>query len=202
MGLVSEHVVSSKRKLNKIQTLVKTACQLGFNEVQLDYIRFADKYLRIPLKTRYKFVAGILKNAKEITSKHNVKLSADVFGRIAFNRNDIIGQKLEIFAKYTDIIYPMLYPSHFLGDKRRMSNPGATVKEGTVKSIKRVKNFNVAIQPYIQAFKYKYRLAGVSYSDYIKKQIIAVEKTAARGWVAWNINCNYNSLFKAIREIK
>ncbi len=189
----------SEKKLARLQELVALSVKSGFDEIQLDYIRFPDGSVYYPLKKKYAVIEELLKKFREMTAKSNVKLSADIFGRIVYNQNDLIGQKLEIFAGYTDVIYPMLYPSHYTGDRQRMSTPGDTVKEGTVKGLKRVEGKSVSIQPYIQAFPYNIQYAKVNLERYVALQITAVEETKARGWVAWNPNGDYSSVFGALR---
>jgi len=188
--------------LNNLYALVGSAADSGFDEVQLDYIRFADDGTPYPLNKKYAFLESLLQNFRKITDTKKVKLSADLFGRIVYNRNDFIGQKVEVFAKYTDVLYPMLYPSHYTGDKQRMSMPGDTVKEGTLKGLNRVEGTSVAIQPYIQAFPYNIQYAKIKLEEYVALQIKAVEETTARGWVAWNPNGDYTSVFTALESIK
>jgi len=188
----------SERKMKGLYELVSAASSAGFDEVQLDYIRFQDDGTPYPLKKKYAVIEELLKNFRKITDEKKVKLSADIFGRIVYNQNDIIGQKLEVFAAYTDVIYPMLYPSHYTGDRQRMSAPGETVKEGTLKGLKRVEGKNVAIQPWIQAFPYNIQYAKVKLDQYVALQIKGVEETGARGWVAWNPNGDYSSVFSAL----
>lgn len=189
----------SQRKA--LENLVTAAADSGFDEVQLDYIRFQDDGIPFPLKKKYAFIENLLKGFREITDEHKVKLSADLFGRIVYNHNDMIGQKMEIFMPHTDVLYPMLYPSHYTGDRQRMSNPGETVKEGTLKGLKRVEGTNVAIQPWIQAFPYNIKYAKVTLDKYVALQIEGVEETGARGWVAWNPNGDYSSVFSALSKI-
>ncbi len=184
--------------INGLFDLAGKAAGAGFDEVQLDYIRFADGGAPYSLKKKYEFIGGLLAEFKKITDKHNVRLSADLFGRIVYNQNDYIGQKVEVFSGYTDVIYPMLYPSHYTGDKQRMAAPGETVKEGTMKGLKRVEGGKVAIQPYIQAFPYNIQYAKVKLDKYVQLQVTAVEETGARGWVAWNPNGDYSSVFSAL----
>jgi len=184
-----------------LNALVTSAAGSGFDEIQLDYIRFADEKRPYSLKKRYEVIEEMLKNFRKITDEYKVKLSADVFGRIVYNQNDIIGQKLELFASYTDVIYPMLYPSHFNLDKKKMSEPGETVKDGALSGIKRLEGKNVFIQPYIQAFAYNIHHAKVKLEKYVALQIQGVEETGSRGWVAWNPNGDYSSVFSAISII-
>jgi len=184
--------------IKALHKLASDSADAGFDEVQLDYIRFADGGAPYPLKKKYAFIEGLLADFKKITDEKKVKLSADLFGRIVYNQNDYIGQKVEVFAPYMDAIYPMLYPSHYTGDKQRMSAPGETVKEGTLKGLNRVEAGKVAIQPYIQAFPYNIQHAKVKLDKYVQLQIKAVEETGARGWVAWNPNGDYSSVFSAL----
>lgn len=190
----------SKSKLKNLNEVISESVNSGFDEIQLDYIRFPDGCVSYTLKKKYAVIEDLLKSFREITSRSNVKLSADIFGRIVYNQNDMIGQKLEIFAGYTDVIYPMLYPSHYTGDRQRMSAPGETVREGTVKGLKRLEGKNVLIQPYIQAFPYNIQYAKVKLEQYVALQIQAVEDTKARGWVAWNPNGDYSSVFNALKS--
>lgn len=187
-----------EEKMKGLYKLVSSACDAGFDEIQLDYIRFQDGGIPFPLKKKYAFIEDILKNFRKITDEKNVKMSADIFGRIVYNQNDMIGQKMEIFIPHTDVIYPMLYPSHYTGDRQRMANPGETVKEGTLKGLKRVEGTKVEIQPWIQAFPYNIQHARVKLDKYVALQIEGVEDTSARGWVAWNPNGDYTSVFSAL----
>lgn len=188
-------------RLRQLNALMGAAADAGFDEVQLDYIRFADDGTPYPLSRKYAFLESLLQNFRKISNEKKVKLSADLFGRIVYNRNDFIGQKVELFAKYTDVLYPMLYPSHYTGDRQRMSMPGDTVKEGTLKGLNRVEGSSVAIQPYIQAFPYNIQYAGIKLDEYVALQIRAVEETSARGWVAWNPNGDYTSVFAALESL-
>jgi hypothetical protein len=81
-------------QIKTLNALVASAADSGFDEIQLDYIRFADEKRPYKLKTRYEVIEELLKNFRSITDERKVKLSADVFGRIVYNRDDLIGQKL------------------------------------------------------------------------------------------------------------
>ena len=189
-------------KIKALNELVTSAADSGFDEIQLDYIRFQDGGSSYPLKKKYAVIEELLKNFRKITADRKVRLSADIFGRIVYNQNDQIGQKLELFAAYTDVLYPMLYPSHFSLDRKKMSEPGETVKEGSLKGLKRLEGTSVQLQPYIQAFPYNIQYAKVKLDKYVALQIKGVEDTGARGWVAWNPNGDYSSVFSALNGNK
>jgi hypothetical protein len=187
--------------LDGLAALVEAAAGQGFDEVQLDYIRFADSGVRVALKRKYEFLDKFIGGMREITKRHGVKLSADIFGRIVYNKNDAIGQNLENYAKHTDVIYPMLYPSHFTADKKRLSDPAFTLTEGTQKALDRLQGTSTEIMPWVQCFVYNIQHARVNLTQYVVLQVQAIEKTAARGWVAWNAKGDYKELFQALENI-
>jgi len=189
-------------ELAPVRRLVEQTAASGFQEVQLDYIRFKDGGYPYPLSKKYAFIEELLRDFRAVADRNGVKLSADIFGRIVFNRNDYVGQKLEVFAKYTDVIYPMLYPSHFTGDRKRMSMPGETIREGIEKGMPRIAGTRTTLQPYIQAFAYYIGRAGTDLPGYVELQIRASERTGARGWVAWNAVGNHDAVFEALRRIR
>ena len=188
----------SKKLLKRIFKSMISAAKVGFREVQLDYIRYADaaRLRRLPLKFKYKVIDNILKKAAIVAKKMGIFLSADVFGRITLNKNDHIGQKLETFATHMQTIYPMVYPSHYSFDKKRISDPYGTVHEAMLKSKKRLQNTRVVA--YIQGFKMKYRQSKLSYVNYIKAQIRACEKSKSDGFIIWNPRNAYGASYKAI----
>jgi hypothetical protein len=187
--------------MKRLFSLIDAAAGAGFDEIQLDYIRFPDGAPYYALSAKYGFIDDLLRRARSLADSRSVKLSADLFGRVVYNRDDIIGQKVENFAKYADVIYPMLYPSHFTGDSGRLTDPGRTVREGTMKGLARVKGTGVRIQPFIQAFPYNIGWARMSLDAYVEVQIVAAESTKARGWVAWNARGEYDCVFRALERL-
>ena len=193
----------SEKKINRIYHLIEECAKMKFDEIQLDYIRFADaeKINGLTLSQRYQFLEKILGEVKQRLEKYGIPWGADLFGRIAFNHDDRIGQKLEIFAKYTDTLYPMLYPSHFYGMPKKIRDPYSTVLAGIKNSIKRTQN-KVRVIAYIQAFKMKITPSKLSYTDYIYQQLRASEHSKGSGYIAWNARNNYTPFFKAITKYR
>jgi hypothetical protein len=192
----------SDEHMKRLWGVIEETARSGFQEVQLDYIRFPDGAPYYALSAKYGFIDGLLRKARAMTDARGVKLSADLFGRVVHNRDDIIGQKVENFAKHVAVIYPMLYPSHFTGDTYRLANPGETVRDGTSRGLARVRGTGVRIQPYIQAFPYNIQWAHLSLDKYVEVQIVAAESTEARGWVAWNARGEYECVFRALDNLK
>lgn len=184
--------------IGRILDLAGRCAEIGFEEIQLDYIRFSDNLngVKLSLKQRYRLISGILKMATDRVRPHKVRVGADIFGRVAFNQNDMIGQNLELFATHLDTIYPMLYPSHFYGQSHRIRDPYGTIFEGIKNSMKRV-NGRSRIIAYIQGFNMKVSPSGLSLVGYIQKQIEAVEKAGGGGYIVWNSSNDYDAFFEA-----
>jgi hypothetical protein len=185
--------------LDRVLTSAETAAQGGFAEIQLDYIRFADRATGMTLRRRYETVTGIIKLATDRLRPHGVRVGADVFGRIAFNREDRIGQKLEVFAPHLDVIYPMLYPSHFYGDPDRRRDPYGTIRDGVRGPIARVGR-DVRIVAYIQSFQMRVSESGLSLEAYVRKQLEGARDGGSAGFVAWNARNDYRAFFRALAQ--
>lgn len=192
----------SEQRISSIHRSIRAACESGFPEIQLDYIRYADNLqLKLSFETRYKNISGIIKNIRNETLKcENLPyIGADIFGRIPFNQNDSIGQKVEVFAQVVDVLYPMLYPSHFYGMPARIKDPYQTVYDGTLLTLKRSLKTTRVI-PYIQGFNMSVAKSGLSLSDYIKAQVKATYDSGAHGFVVWNAWNEYDSTFQALKD--
>ncbi len=175
--------------------LAKKACEIGFREIQFDYIRFNDYGIlkHIPLEQRYKTVEGFLARAKTELQQYNVKVACDVFGRIPLNINDTIGQRMEGLDQVVDVICPMAYPSHYTWSKKLMSDPYYTVFITAKRAKERTKNAQVVM--YVQAFKIKVAMSGLSFQEYMEKQIQAVHDAGVRGFIWWNAAQQYEEPF-------
>lgn len=193
-------LVPNPKSIEEMLFMIHQAGRQGFDEVQLDYIRYADspEVKRFPLRKKYQYIASILAKARKAADSYGMLLSADVFGRVTLNYDDPIGQKLELFARYVDRLYPMLYPSHYYHDERRQKDPYFTVKDGVKKARERISH--VEIIPFIQGFKMLYQKAGVSFVEYIFLQMKAAKEGGARGFIVWNPRNVYHATFQALER--
>lgn len=191
----------SEQKIQSVIKIMKDSQKAGFSEIQLDYIRYADeaRFASLGLQYKYRQIEKILSAASQKAKELNVRLGSDVFGRVTLNQNDHIGQKLENFAKYMDVIYPMLYPSHYGADQNRMSHPYETVKEGVASSKKRVPDTKIIA--YIQGFKWRIGYARMDLTHYIYEQMKGVRDGGGDGWVIWNANNSYGPSFLALEML-
>lgn len=189
------------RHIEGVINEAERSARSGFMEVQLDYIRFADNLgtPRATLAERYRTIEGILKSAAEKIHPLGVRLGADIFGRIAFNHDDRIGQNVELFSKHIDTIYPMLYPSHFYGESNRQRDPYGTVLEGTRNCVNRTAGRSKIVS-YIQGFRYGAGVSGLPITDYIRHQLRAAVDSGGGGFVVWEANNDYSDLFRAMPQ--
>ena len=109
---------------NYIANVAKSAIDMGFDELQFDYIRFPSDgdvdNARFPvwdgktpkfavLKSFFTFLHDSLKQYKP-----DIILSADMFGYAAIRAGDVgIGQRLEDVGSSFDYVSFMVYPSHY-----------------------------------------------------------------------------------------
>ena len=176
----------------------RSSCEMGFKEIQFDYIRFNDsgRLARLTLAQRYEIVEGILREARQELAKYNVRIAADIFGRIPHNRADIIGQRMEGLDDVVDIICPMAYPSHYWTRKMQHS-PYDTVFATSKKADERTKKAEIVT--YIQAFKMKMP-PDMLFGTYVQEQIRAVHDANIRGFILWNARQDYAEPLHAVKD--
>lgn len=188
----------AERHMQALRTMMRQSAQAGFQEIQLDYIRFSDGRLPYSAVVRQKFLDELLGQLRAEADGLGLSLSADVFGRVAFNRHDHIGQDLEAFGKHLHRIYPMLYPSHFYGQRARLSNPYGAVRDGLSSAHRRLAPLGVESAAYIQVFSIGLGYANMTLPQYVAAQVRGAEDTQALGWIAWNPNGVYEDLFRGL----
>lgn len=113
--------------------LAKECADLGFNEIQFDYVRFPDGTAsansKLNFHNTYKeskvaAIQSFLQYAKEELSPKRVYVAADMFAWpiVACDDQDI-GQFLPAIANVVDIICPMPYLDHFSNGSFNIDNP-------------------------------------------------------------------------------
>ncbi|TGM24038.1 putative glycoside hydrolase [Leptospira meyeri] len=189
-----------------IQKSIRKACELGFPEIQLDYIRYADGGTNFSMsyEKRYESILGIIKDHKEKTKdscSKDTRWTADIFGRVPFIENDVIGQKVEPFSEELNGLYPMLYPSHFYGLTKRVADPYGTIKDGLDLTVKRAKQGTKAIA-WVQGFNMMVGPSKLTYTDYIKVQMQGAKDSLGHGFIVWNAGNEYIDTMNAYEKYK
>jgi hypothetical protein len=177
-------------------SLAVEAAQSGFDEIQLDYVRFPDApglRFSVPYteENRVGAIAGFLAEARKRLLPYNVFLAADLFGYVSWNIDDTkIGQKLEEITPVLDYISPMLYPSGFRFGIPGYRIPVAHPYEIVYLSLKKAQNRThlppFRFRPWLQAFRdYAFDKRPFDGQE-IREQINAAEKFGSNGWMLWN----------------
>ena len=184
---------SSQRARDYTLSLAIEACQLGFNEIQFDYIRYPDstyQYMVFKEKNNYlnrtNNINSFLREAKDTLHKEGCLVSADIFGFILTNTEDGgIGQNLETIIESVDFISPMVYPSHYsngsFGYQYPNSHPYEVVSAALNDGLERVVP-EIQLRPFLQGFWH-------SIAD-VKENIEAAEDKNL-DWLIWNILSTY-----------
>src|ERR1019366_5807295 len=102
--------------------LAEDGVKLEFGELPFAYIRFPEPYKSLPQQVfpdqngqnKEQALADFLSAARARISKLGVRTTADVFGLVTSVPNALeVGQQWEHLAAVTDVLLPMVYPSHY-----------------------------------------------------------------------------------------
>jgi hypothetical protein len=182
--------------------LAKEAVELGFDEINFDYIRFpSDGNLRdmsFPLWDENTPRHLVMREFFEYMRRElpDVNLSIDLFGLSTVNHDDLgIGQIIEDAFEYFDYVCPMVYPSHyaagFLGYQNPADYPYEVVHYSLEKALERLSALDpmgekkVRLRPWLQDFD----LGAVYDTEMVRSQIEAVydaTKGDFSGFMLWN----------------
>ncbi len=185
--------------------LAEEAIDLGFNEIQFDYVRFPT----VPLSQEFFYkdlgdhsktyaIQSFLKYAHERVNAKKAYLAADIFGWAATALDDVgIGHHWEALTNVVDYMCPMVYPSHYgpgnFGIPAPDLEPYRTIDFAIKDCISR--NSNVLepaiLRPWIQYFTASYLgTYGVDYIAYgreeVQAQIQALADNGIDEYLLWN----------------
>ncbi|MEO7520242.1 MAG: putative glycoside hydrolase, partial [Gemmatimonas sp.] len=133
--------------------IAKEALDMGFSELQWDYVRFPDvtnrmrptmSYPGSDGKSRADNIREFIAYTKEQVKEYQVPVAADVFGLVTHLEDDVgIGQNWERVITTADVVLPMVYPSHYYaglyGLARPHANPYQTVRLAMTDAVERTK---------------------------------------------------------------
>jgi len=186
--------------------IAKEAAELGFNEIQFDYVRFpaigntaAIDYRNETDESQTATIQNFLKYAYEELSPYEVYVSADVFGWAATATGGIgIGQHWEAVSNVVDYISPMMYPSHYGPNTFGLPVPDAYPYETIDRSVKDAINRNkniytpAGIRPWIQDFTATWVEGYIPYrTKEVKAQIKALRDNGIHEYLVWNAGNYY-----------
>ncbi|MEK7642532.1 MAG: putative glycoside hydrolase [Patescibacteria group bacterium] len=113
--------VGAKTYWDHVVATAKAAYDIGFDEINFDYIRFPsdgnmnDTYFEhTGTTTKPEMLRQFFEYLDSKLSQTDIITSADVFGMVTTDAKDLsIGQVLEYALMYFDYVAPMVYPSHY-----------------------------------------------------------------------------------------
>lgn len=190
--------------------IARELAELGVDEIQFDYIRYpTTENIREtragPGKTettRHEIITAFLARAKRELAPFKVLLSIDVLAISGWGHPEdtrLTGQKIEDLAQYIDVISPMIYPSHFSGPFQGVAHPGDQPFKLVTKSYRKflhlLKNSDVTIRPWIQAFPYG---TSIFNKTYILEELRALAQLNSGGWLLWSAGNKYRVSWRAL----
>ena len=177
--------------------LAKEVAELGFDEIQFDYLRFPSDgdvgsivYAQEnTLETRTKAIRTFMEQVTTALEPYDVFVSADVFGLTVWVAPDSdmgIGQRVKDIGPYLDYLCPMIYPSTFgpgnLGYEVPSDYPYEVIYRSVIQAAGRLPA-HVRVRPWLQAYWYTLEQQAA--------QRQAAEDAGAWGWCFWNAGGKY-----------
>lgn len=193
---------ASREYWDYIIKIARASEKAGFDELNFDYIRFPSdgnmRDIKFPIagnRPKVEVLSEFFKYLDNALQDLPVPLSADVFGMVATNYDDLnIGQVLEDIAPYFDYIAPMVYPSHYPPTFQGYKNPAAHPYEIVHFSISKAAERLIAasstpakLRPWLQDFD-----LGATYdAAKVRAQIQAVYDSGLSSWLVWDAANKY-----------
>jgi hypothetical protein len=188
--------------------VAKEAAKAGFKEIQFDYVRFPEgfenradtlKYDKDE-RSRVDAVSSFVKYAREQLSPLGVRTSVDIFGYAAsVPAAEGIGQDFVKISQNTDVICPMIYPSHYstgwFGQKVPDAAPYATINGASIDTNKKLEPIGALkpiIRPWIQDFTASWVPGYIKYGKHeVEEQIRALKDNGVDEFLLWNAGNTY-----------
>ena len=211
--------MASEEAINYNIEIAKQGIDMGFDEINFDYIRFPSDLKNCNLKndimysvwdgkdkyqTMRQVFSTIKQQLKNYAAKNNTRviLSIDIFGEVfAYGSEPGIGQKLSDIAEFFDVISPMAYPSHYKCKEFGLPDPNVNpyivykkTHEPGLKYLRSIR-FGGEVRPWIQDFSIAniYDCGPIIYYGprEVRAQIKALEDLGITGFMLWNAANNY-----------
>ncbi|MBO5199524.1 MAG: putative glycoside hydrolase [Lachnospiraceae bacterium] len=191
--------------------VAKAAGEIGFDEVNFDYIRFStdsgmsnvDFGEEAEEVSKIETITAFVKYACEQLRPCGLYISADVYGAIISSQIDakIVGQSYTDMSRYLDYICPMVYPSHYGDGYYGLDHPDLQpyelVYEAMQDSIEEINEIlpdehRAKVRPWLQDFTASWLKYYKKYgAEEVRAQIEAVYDSGYSEWLLWNGAMNY-----------
>lgn len=204
----------SKDMWRYIENVSKDAYARGFDEINLDYIRFptdgklSDMTFPISGARGFTDKPGIVGEfyhyITDALHKDGIPVSGDVFGIIMVTDVDVktLGQDMHTALETFDYVSPMVYPSHFYTGTAGYTNPAA--HPGEIITYAMVAGMKIAdevasstgqatstIRAKYRPFYQDFNMGAIYTADMVRAQISAGERLGIQSWMLWDPGNHY-----------
>lgn len=193
--------------------VAEEAINMGFGEIQFDYIRFPEPYRSLPPqvfpnqkgRSKPQVLAEFLSAARERFAKLGVRTTADIFGLVTTVGGTLeVGQRWEPISRSVDVVLPMVYPSHYPRGSFQLPRPNAAPYDVIHISISRARERDEKlgikgehVRPWLQAFSIGTPPYGPAE---IEEQKRGVYDAGYDGWVLWEAGSRYDKFLPALEK--
>lgn len=188
--------------------------ELGFDEINLDYIRFSTEGVKDGLvfpqsgaravNDRVGVVSDFYEYVTGEYRSRGIPVSGDVFGIITTSTADIpvLGQDLHKALQYFDYVAPMVYPSHYapgtFGYTNPAAHPGEVIREAMQGAIliadevasstgQSTSTVRAKLRPWYQDFD----MGAVYTAEMVRAQIREGNNLGVSSWMLWDPSNKY-----------
>ncbi|WP_096440614.1 putative glycoside hydrolase [Alteribacter populi] len=198
--------------------IAKMAAEMGFQEIQFDYVRFPEGFERRDemldyevgdykeregdnVQRRVDAVTEFVEYANEQLEPYDVDVSVDIFGYTAtLPEAPGIGQNFTRISEHVDVISSMIYPSHwtaYFGIDKPDLYPYEIVSEYTKVENAKLEELEEppVSRPWLQDFTATYLGSGnyISYgADEVEAQIRGLYENGVDEFLLWNAGNSYS----------
>jgi hypothetical protein len=189
--------------------------RVGFREIQFDYIRFPEPYKSLPPQVfpgangvnKPQALADFFRAACPRIRALHARCTADIFGLVTTVEGPLeVGQEWERLAPVTDVLLPMVYPSHYPHGAFGIARPNGEPYRVIFAAIRRAHERDLAlgiaspahVRPWLQAFT----LGAPPYGPHeIEEQKRAVYDAGYDGWTLWHPGSRYEPFLPALERV-
>ncbi len=181
--------------------LAREAAELGFDEVQLDYVRFpvddGTELAHYPAQSDEARPAVLMRMLRAVDEAISIPIGVDVFGLAAYRRGDPsgLGQDLERWTRHVEVFTPMLYVNSMRNWRRGEEDRAFHLVFDGLHRLRERIGPRPVIRPFLQAFA---RGADEFDAEFISDQVRAARRARADGFLFWHPGHSYSMVRRAM----
>ena len=187
-----------------IVALAREAQSMGFDEVQLDYVRFpvddGTQYARYPSEDDTPRPQLLIELLRDIDRALHIPVGVDVFGLSAYRDGDPsgLGQDLEAWVDFVEVYSPMLYINSMREWHQDVEDRSRFLVESGVARLRERLGPQPVIRPFLQAFAKGAGREGFN-PTFIARQIQGANRGGADGFLMWHPGARYSMFRRAMQ---